>query len=62
LHTDGDCYIGHWRDGLRQGYGKKIDNKGNVEEGFFENSYYDDKPKRAATSQIDFKKYGQLNL
>jgi hypothetical protein len=43
---------------LRSDYGKKIDCRGNIEEGIFENAYYDDKPKRTTSNKIDFKKYG----
>ena len=60
------CYTGHWKNGLRHGYGKIIFSNGNVKEGLFQNDEYcpeedkivayDPKSNKVA-KQLDFAKY-----
>lgn len=43
--TDGSKYVGEWKNGIQNGYGKMIFPNGKVKEGYFENNVYKGKDK-----------------
>ena len=45
LHSDGECYIGYWKDSKRHGYGKSMKTFGLAKEGLFEYAVKGDPPK-----------------